>query len=108
MSNNVQEYAKAVSSWMDSLVLIGVSGRRAVFVERSLRRMFRKQIRNIVDTKFVPFGIGPRSRYVREAGATDLDDWKIQSLWFITVNIAKKFKTEVPEEIKFRKTLSSI
>jgi hypothetical protein len=97
-SNN-QEYAKALSDWMESLTLTGASGRRAVFVERSLKRQNQNAIKNALEFPL-------REIPVNWQGT--VEEFRFNCLWHLTVTISKKFKTTVPEEFKYRKTLMAL
>ena len=116
-SNNV-EYAEALAKWLDCLVLTGNSGRRAVFVERSLKRQYRQNIQNAMlignMTEIMKRRLisrqrsNPHSYQIPWNWKGGEEAWQLQVLWNLTMVIAKKFKTEVPEEFVFRKTLLSI
>lgn len=96
---NNKEYAAALALWVDSLQLTGKSGRRAVFVERSLKRQFKKNIaKSLLISRFA----------VPHTWKGTLEQWHLQTLWNITNTVATKFKTTVPEEFKFRMTLNSL
>ena len=97
--STVTEYETALIEWVDGLVLSGKSGRRAVFVERSLKRRYKSMIQKAARMHLNQMPIN---------WTKGLDAFKFQTLWHLTVNISRKFKTEIPEQFKFRKLLAEI
>ena len=97
--STVKEYEQAMIEWVDSLCLNGKSGRRAVFVERSLKRKYKTMIQKATNMHQNQMPIN---------WMTGLDAFKFQTLWHLTINISRKFKTEVPEQFKFRKLMSEL
>ena len=96
---NNDEYAKALSDWMESLTLTGNSGRRAVFVERSLKRQNQNAIKNALNFPL---------REIPLNWNGTVEEFRFNCLWNLTVTISKKFKTNIPEEFKYRKTLMAL
>ncbi len=96
---NNEEYAKALSEWMESLTLTGDSGRRAVFVERSLKRQNINAIKNALNFPL---------RQIPTNWRGTVEEWRFNCLWHLTGTISKKFKTSIPEEFKYRKTLMAL
>lgn len=97
--SNVTEYAAALIEWVDGLVLNGKSGRRAVFVERSLKRQYKKTIASAAKI---------RKNQLPLNWTKGLEDYKLMTLWQININICRKFKVEMPEDFKFRKLLYNL
>lgn len=109
-ANDNKEYARVLSEWLDTLVLTGSSGRRAVFVERSLKRQYHKTIQNALKMTYrhVPMN-WLAGTYIENDRYTKLtDSWVQQALWNLTVEISREFKTEIPVELNFRQTMSKI
>lgn len=97
--STVNEYEQAMIEWVDSLTLNGKSGRRAVFVERSLKRKYKEMIHKAARMHL---------NQVPTNWHKGLDSFKFQTLWHLTINISRKFKAEVPEQFKFRKLLAEL
>lgn len=97
--STVKEYEQAMIEWVDSLTLNGKSGRRAVFVERSLKRKYKTMIQKAA---------AMHQNQVPMNWFKGLDAFKFQTLWHLTINISRKFKTEVPEQFKFRKLMAEL
>ena len=97
--SNVVEFADALNDWIDSLVLKGNSGRRAVFVERSLKRRYKMMVAKAARL---------RHNQVPSNWEKGISSYKLLTLWHLTVNISRKFKTEIPEQFKFRKLLNEL
>ena len=98
-ADTVNEYAQALTEWVDALTLTGKSGRRAVFVERSLKRSFKATISKALRMHF---------GHIPSNWNHGLDAFRFLTLWHLTVNISRKFKTEIPEQFKFRKLMAEI
>lgn len=87
-------YATSLQEWLDSLTLKGKSGRRAVFVERSLKRQYTKSIKGAVAIRTAPW-----------TWRKGVESYRHQALVLLTENIGKKFHVEIPIEFKFRQTM---
>lgn len=87
-------YATSLQEWLDSLTLKGKSGRRAVFVERSLKRQYTKAIKGAVALRSAPW-----------AWYKGIEAYRHQALVNLTETIGRKFHTDVPVEFKFRQTM---
>jgi hypothetical protein len=98
-TSTIKEYEQALIEWIDTLTLNGKSGRRAVFVERSLKRRYKLTVQKAV--RMSPSQI-PSNWF------KGLDAFKLLTLWHLTNNISRKFKTEIPEQFKFRKLLAEL
>lgn len=98
-SDTVEEFANALTVWVDTLTLNGKSGRRAVFVERSLKRRYKTTIQKAVRM---------HQNQVPANWTKGLDAFKFLTLWHLVTNISRKFKTTIPEDFKFRKLLGDI
>lgn len=108
-ANDNKEYARALGEWLDTLVLNGSSGRRAVFVERSLKRQYHKTIQSALKMTLRHIPSNWNLNYNGPNGYTKrLDSWIQQALWNLTVEVSRKFKAEIPLELNFRKTMSKI
>lgn len=97
--SNVTEYAAALVEWVDGLTLNGKSGRRAVFVERSLKRRYKQTITSAANM---------RKNQIPLNWTKGLEQFKLMTLWHINIEICRKFKTEMPEDFKFRKLLYNL
>lgn len=104
-ANDNKEYARVLSEWLDTLVMTGSTGRRAVFVERSLKRQYHKTIQSALKMtiRHVPSNWNLNHNHTKR-----LDSWVQQALWNLTVEISRKFKAETPVELNFRQTMSKI
>jgi hypothetical protein len=113
-ANDNKEYARVLSNWLDTLVLTGSTGRRAVFVERSLKRQYHKTIQNALKIRLsnVPSNWQSEIVWIVNKSPNWPDSrrcsWIQQVLWNLTVEISRKFKTEIPIELNFRQTMSKI
>jgi hypothetical protein len=87
-------YAASLQVWLDSLTLTGKSGRRAVFVERSLKRQYTKAIKGAISIRSVPW-----------SWRKGIDAFRHQALVNLTNTISNKFHLDVPVEFKFRQTM---
>jgi len=91
---NNNAYALALQEWLDALTLKGKSGRRAVFVERSLKRQYTKAIKGAIAIRSAPW-----------TWKKGVEAYRHQALVHLTETISKKFHTDVPVEFKFRQTM---